>query len=83
MAPALPTNDPKNSWSTGGGLGRKLRFAAVRGILQACICVNSSGSIVQPSLLHRELLYDDLTDHVKCCVCRRKTWGAQRMGRAS
>ena len=34
VAPALPTNDPKNSWSTGGGLGRKLRFAAVRWILQ-------------------------------------------------
>ena len=34
VAPALPTNDPKNSWSTGGGLGRKLRFAAVRAILQ-------------------------------------------------
>ena len=34
VAPALPTNDPQNSWSTGGGLGRKLRFAAVRAILQ-------------------------------------------------
>ena len=42
VAPALPTNDPKNSWSTGGGLGRKLRFAAVRAILQvhpACIYI--------------------------------------------
>ena len=37
VAPALPTNDPKNSWSTGGGLGRKLRFAAVRAILQVPI----------------------------------------------
>ena len=34
VAPALPTNDPQNSWSTGGGLGRKLRSAAVRAILQ-------------------------------------------------
>ena len=37
VAPALPTNDPKNSWSTGGGLGRKLRFAAVRAMLQVHI----------------------------------------------
>lgn len=34
VAPALPTNDPKNTFTAGGGLGRKLRFAAIRAILQ-------------------------------------------------
>ena len=47
VAPALPTNDPQNSWSTGGGLGRKLRFAAVRAILQ----VSSSSICTQMSIL--------------------------------
>ncbi|CAL8466073.1 g5609 [Coccomyxa elongata] len=34
VAPAVPTNNPKNSWSRRGGLGRTLRLAATRAILQ-------------------------------------------------
>ena len=53
VAPALPTNDPKNSWSTGGGLGRKLRFAATRAILQvrfACIPMWRAGPPLLPHI---------------------------------
>lgn len=34
VAPAVPTNNPKNSWSRRGGLGRTLRLAATRAVLQ-------------------------------------------------